>query len=539
MSLPDNVYGHAPAAQRPAPGPGIYRAQRPTLPDVPPVVETAPGPAWPLIAVPVGLLPIVLWFFGIDRQMWIDEYVTVYVTKLSWAQFGKLIRNQDLVHGTYYVFMRLWTGMAGTSPAGLRLPSMLGMCLAAGGLTLLGRRLFSTRAGLLAGIVFALLPTVSRYGQEVRSYALVSAFAVLSTLVLTYAVQLLERRWWLLYTVVTIILIYLHVVAALMLLPHALLVLHSWRRERERALAWWPACAALIVGVAAPLLFFAKGQSGQVDWITAASSAVRRYPDELFGSDLITVAVLVLALAGAVRLVRCRAGNASVVLIWAVFPPVFCYLTFDVAHLFLAKYALFVLPAWAMLIGGLLSVPASAGPAVPDDGTPARHSGPASHPWLGRWAAVSLVVVAVVVAVAGYSAQRELRRSPLAGEPDFRAAAAVVDQGFRDGDGIVYVGTYRWAWIPFGYELHTAHPRDVFVGVPAADNGWFYPQQCGDPAKCLGTTARVWLVVSNYSGDDWTGLPAAQAKLLKAQYTATTRTRLENIRVVLLQRKRS
>jgi mannosyltransferase len=537
VSLPSNV-GQAPAAQRPAPSPGTYRAQRPTLPDLPPIVVTASGPAWPLLAALVGLLPMVLWFIGIDRQMWIDEYVTFYVTKLSWAEFGQLIRNQDLVHGAYYVFMRIWTEMAGTSLTGLRLPSMLGMCLAAGGLTLLGRRLFGTRAGLLAGIVFALLPTVSRYGQEARSYALVSGFAVLSTLVLTYAIQRLERRWWLLYTVVTIVLVYLHAVAALMLLPHALLVLHGWRRERERAMGWWLVCVTLVVGAAAPLLYFAKGQSAQVDWITADSAAVRRYPEELFGSNLVTVAVVVLALVGAIRLVRRRAGNMLVVLVWAVFPPVFCYLTFDVAHLFLAKYALFALPAWALLIGGVMSVPPPpVRPAVPDDGTPAWRAAPARRPWLTRPTAALLVAVATVVAVAGFSGQRELRRSPLAAEPDFRGAAAVVEQGFREGDGIVYVGTDRWARIPFVYELRTAHPRDVFVGVPMAENGRFYPQECTDPAQCLGTTSRVWLVVSNYSDDDFNGLPPDQATLLKAQYTATTTTTLENARVVLLQRK--
>jgi mannosyltransferase len=501
-------------------------------------VATAPGPAWPLLALVTALVPVLLSFIGINRQMWIDEHVTYYVTELTWSQFWNLIGNQDLVHGAYYVLMRLWTDIAGTSLVALRLPSIIGMAITAGGLTLLGRRLFSTRVGLLAGLVFGVLPTVSRYGQEVRSYALVSALVVLATLALTYAITLPDGPRWTLYTVSMIAVTYLHVVAALILLPHFLLVLHALRREREKAIAWWFLSAAAIGVAALPLLYYARGQSAQVDWITADADAVRRYPVELFGSDLVTAAVVLLGLVGAVQLARQRAGNMVAVLVWAVVPPAFSYLTFDLVHLFLAKYALFVLPAWALLVGGVLGVPKPSPPAAaPENAQP--WAAPTRKRWLGRTAAVFLVLVPLAVAAVGYPAHQDLRRDPVATEPDFRAAAAVVDDGFQDGDGIVYAGTYRWARLPFRYELQRATPKDVFVEVTPDDNGWFYPQECKDPAACLGETARLWLVVTNYSGDDWTGVPEAQAKLLQRDFEVSTTTPLDNARVVLLVRKRS
>ncbi len=529
------TYGSA----SPPPQARTYKAERPVLPDLPPAVATAPGPAWPLLALATALVPVLLSVVGINRQMWIDEHVTYYVTQLTWSQFWQLIGNQDLVHGAYYVLMRLWTDIAGTSLVALRLPSIIGMAVAAGGLTLLGRRLFSTRAGLLAGLVFGVLPTVSRYGQEVRSYALVSALVVLATLALTYAITLPDGPRWTLYTVLMICLAYLHIVAALILLPHFLLVLHALRREREKAIAWWFLSAAVVGAAVLPLLYLARGQSAQVDWITADAAAVRRYPVELFGSDLVTAAVVGLGLIGAVQLARRRAGNMIAVLTWAVVPPLGSYLTFDLVHLFLAKYALFVLPAWALLVGGVLGVPKTPAPApaVPEPAQP--WAAPTRKRWLGPAAAVFLVLVPLGVAAAGYPAHRDLRGDPVATEPDFRAAAAVVDSGFQNGDGIVYAGTYRWARLPFRYELRRAKPADVFTEVPPEDNGWFYPQECKDPAACLGDTPRVWLVVTNYSGDDWTGLPEAQAKLLQRDYTVSKTTPLTDARVVLLVRKRS
>ena len=536
-----NVYGSARVAAPPGPPSArTYRAQRPTMPDVPPPVVTAPGPSAARLAFLVGLLPVVLSFVGINRQMWIDEHVTYYITQLTWPQFWKLIGNQDLVHATYYIVMRLWTDVTGSSLIAMRLPSILGMGITAGVLTLVGRRLFSTRVGLLAGLVFGVLPTVTRYGQEIRSYAIVSALVLLATLALTYAIERADGLRWTLYTIAMVLLVYMHVVGALMLLPHAILVLHAWRRERDRAMGWWVACAAGVVVAASPLLYLARRQSGQVDWITADAAAVRRYPSELFGSDPVVAALVVLALVGAVQLARNRAGNMIAVLVWAVFPPIFCYVTFDVVHLFLAKYALFVLPAWALLVGGVLGVPKRQPEPVPDtkSGIPPWAAPAPRQPWLGRVAVPFLVLIPLLIAAVGVTAHRDLRRSPLAGEPDFRGAAAVVDRGFQPGDAVVYVGTYRFARLPFVYELKSARPKDVFATVPAADNGWFHPQDCQDPAGCLKDVDRVWLVVTNFSGDDWTGLWGSQKQALEGSYRKADTVQLDNARVVLLERKK-
>jgi mannosyltransferase len=484
------------------------------------VTDTAPGgPPWPALALPVALVTILVTYVGVGRQMWLDEYVTVYVTKLSWDDFTRLLGNQDLVHGLYYLTMRMWTAVFGTSLLALRLPSVIGMAVAAGAVTVLGRRLHSTAVGLAAGLVFAALPAVSRFGQEARSYGWVVALAVLSTLALTFAVDRPTKLRWLVYVLLTVTLTYLHFAAAMVMLPHGLMAWYAWRRREVGQVGWWVGMASIVSVVAAPLLYLASRQSGQVSWVRSDWAAVQRYPVELFGSEVVFWAVALIGVVGATRLAQTRPDVALPLLAWALVPPLLSYATADFTHLFLAKYALFTLPAWA-----LLAASAFASPTADADRA-------FSMPQLA-----GVLAGVLVLSLAGLGGQREMRRSPLTGEPDFRTAAGVVDAQAQPGDGIAYVGTYRRARLPFAFELRRAKPVDVFAEVPSAQLGWFTPRQCTDPGRCLGNTRRVWLVVSNYSGDDYLGLPAKQADLLRREYHVTNTSKFEHVRVLLLAR---
>jgi mannosyltransferase len=70
------------------------------------------------------------------------------------------------------------------------------MAVASSGVSAIGRRLVSVRAGLAGGLLFAVLPEVSWYAQDARSYAIVTALAVAASYLL---VRVLESgastRW--------------------------------------------------------------------------------------------------------------------------------------------------------------------------------------------------------------------------------------------------------------------------------------------------------------------------------------------------------
>src|SRR6266536_5074305 len=128
--------------------------------------------------------------------------VRATISTESYGNFGlgalfRLLGNIDAVHGVYYMMMWADVRLAGTGETATRLPSALAMAAAAAGPAAIGRRLVSPRAGLFAGLVFAALPQISWYGQDVRPYALVTALGTLASYLL---VRVLggagpRRRW--------------------------------------------------------------------------------------------------------------------------------------------------------------------------------------------------------------------------------------------------------------------------------------------------------------------------------------------------------
>jgi mannosyltransferase len=80
-----------------------------------------------------------------------------------------MLGRVDAVLGPYYLFMFGWIRVFGDSELSLRMPSILGVALAAGLTAQLGRRLFDARTGLLAGLLLAGLPAMSRYASRGRA----------------------------------------------------------------------------------------------------------------------------------------------------------------------------------------------------------------------------------------------------------------------------------------------------------------------------------------------------------------------------------
>jgi mannosyltransferase len=276
------------------------------------------------------------------------------------------------------------------------------------------------------------------------------------------------------------------------------------------------------VGVlAAPVLYLASHQSEQLSWITADREAVLAYPDELFQSHTIAWTMMLVSLFGAVAIGNTHRHLLAPLLAWAFVPPLFCYLTYPLVHLFLAKYALFTMPAWALLCAAAVVVPLAHPPRP-----------------LVVYRAVAMPAAVVLALALGWVDQRLARAGTAPGEPDFRGAAAIVDAQSRPGDGIAYAGILRRGRLPFSHELRRPAPRDVFLVTPAAKTGWYAAVECDNPARCLGDTQRLWLVASNGSvPDPFAGMPTARAAYLRQHFTVVETDKLRRVQVLLLVRR--
>ncbi|SCE90803.1 Dolichyl-phosphate-mannose-protein mannosyltransferase [Micromonospora matsumotoense] len=180
----------------------------------------------PLVWAAPTLVTLAAGCYGISQaQPWRDELATWSAATRPVGDLFRLTRTIDASTGPYYLLLHAWTGLFGDSVVALRLPSVLAMAGAAGLTAVLGRRLFGAPAGLLAGLLFAVLPGTSRYAQEARPYALVTLFAVLATVLLVRALDRPGRLRGSFYAAAVAGLGLAHLLALSLLAAHAVVVL--------------------------------------------------------------------------------------------------------------------------------------------------------------------------------------------------------------------------------------------------------------------------------------------------------------------------
>ncbi len=114
------------------------------------------------------------------QPLWGDEGWSLYFAGQNVPQLLALTAS-DIHPPLYYLLLKLWLSIAGTSAETARFLSVaIGTLLIPTGYAL-GRRLFGERAGLMATSVITVMPMAVYYAQEVRMYGLITLLGVVST----------------------------------------------------------------------------------------------------------------------------------------------------------------------------------------------------------------------------------------------------------------------------------------------------------------------------------------------------------------------
>jgi mannosyltransferase len=196
-----------------------------------------------------------------DAPLWFDETLTATVVRMPWGEmvYSTIVDNNLPL---YFLLLKAWTVLAGTSPWALRLPSavfswaMVPLC-AGIAWTFEGKT-----AARWAAWFAALSPYLLQHGQECRVYALLGVLAALNTLLLARFITGRTIRLGFAFLLLNIALLATHYYAVF-LIGAELLVLAIVCGQRWRA--WVPAMAAsclLSLLLLWPAWFIADGHVG-------------------------------------------------------------------------------------------------------------------------------------------------------------------------------------------------------------------------------------------------------------------------------------
>jgi mannosyltransferase len=127
----------------------------------------------------IGAAALAARLYGLgEKPFWLDEVATLH---RATGTFHDMVTSALHANHSPAYFVLAWlTAKIGTSQAMLRLPSAVFGALTAAITCGIGRSLAGARAGAAAGLLLALSPFAVQFGQEARSYTLVSCLIMLA-----------------------------------------------------------------------------------------------------------------------------------------------------------------------------------------------------------------------------------------------------------------------------------------------------------------------------------------------------------------------
>ncbi|HEX6857169.1 MAG TPA: glycosyltransferase family 39 protein [Streptosporangiaceae bacterium] len=458
------------------------------------VAARRPPSARRWLAAGPPLLTLLLGLWGITgSSYWRDEAATLAATGRPFGRMIAMLGHVDAVHGAYYVLMWPVVRLGGTGELTTRLPSALAMAAATAGVVAIGQRLAGWAAGLVAGLVFAVLPEVSWFAQDARSYAIVTALAVAASYLLLRVLDSGGQRRWLLAYAAGLVVLGLFNIFSLLLVPaHAVTVALTARRRRSEPrwaarpggrstlLARWAAAAGTATVLVSPLFVAGWTQRQQISWIRPAGLSGALTVRLLIGPEPLTITTLLItacavagAAAGPGRLRACWPPRLlCLALPWALLPAPVLVAVSLVHPVWLFRYVVFCIPAVALLIGATVAS-------------------------LGRPAGAAALAVIVLLGL-----PMQVRSRQELGHGDgIRGVDRVLAAHEQPGDG-VYWAQDGLRTLAAAYPYGLARLRDVALGQTAAARERLYGTNVTGVLlrRRLRVARRLWVVQIHKDG---------------------------------------
>jgi 4-amino-4-deoxy-L-arabinose transferase-like glycosyltransferase len=445
-------------------------------------------------------------FLG-SMSLCLDEMWSIGTSRMPWASVLWVVFHQDSNASLYYALLHAWMRL-GNSEATVRLLSVLLGLATIPPLYMLGKRLVNAQVGLMASLLIAVNGFHIRFSQEARAYSLVVLLITLSSLFFVKSVEQPTARNWCAYVLTSVLAVYVHAFAGLVLASHWVSLLFLPKRERRwrRVVTSFATIGVLVIPLGillfarmrepmAPLAWVPKPTwrdiaglfwllAGNISSVTSPSSPRPTFREALPGAPLLIsyfVACFVM-LVCSVKVWRsgrsCAAWRSGVPFAWLLVPIAVAVAVSIVKPIFVSKYLLVCLPGLALLVAiGLDSMP--------------------------RWTAATAVVGIVILSLYALPTYYQFRSR----NHEWRMATDCLLTQARPGDSIIFFvapGRLLFDYYRERYNgwINTAG-QDIEVTYPAFGDENHDPNVLAymppPPANLFTSGAlhnhRIWLVL--------------------------------------------
>ncbi len=368
-----------------------------------------------LIAAGAAVLLAVLAAFRIGaKQLWVDEGVAVGLTQVPLRRFLFVITHWEVNQAPFYVLFAGWH-VLGESPATMRALAASFAIATVPVLYLLGRRLYGSRAGAIACLLFAVHAMVVQWSQQIRGYTMAVFLVTLATYLLVRLIDRPSTAGGLLYAAVAALAVATHFFSALVILAHLLSVLVLKKRPGRVLLYTGVTVGVLLVPFA---LFVVTANGDPLRWVPDSNpSSTLRLLARLSGGSFtlvlasVTVAVGLVAIVAAWRRAPRSTESWRLVLpIFWVAVPVSATLAYSLVAepIAVARFLIVVVPGIVLLVAfGVVSLP---------------------RRWLRVVALVALVASSLYTTSGWYRADSR---------EDWKAATSSVLRDLQPGDAVI------------------------------------------------------------------------------------------------------
>lgn len=494
------------------------RTRRGSLDAVVSVIDGRQG-SWPsraLFACTVVLSLIFTVIFlseRLDASFWRDETATASAASRPIGMLLHLVSHQDGGMVGYYVLMKGWASLAGTSEPALRAPSVVGAVVAVVGAAALSARIGGFLAGTIAAIVMVRSQAVLLYGWEARPYALATGMTTIAALIAREGSgrsAISPRVRAIAWTIVAAATISLNLYVALALAPQ---LLWFWRGRPIRRGFWrmvtiglLPLAMTVLVAVLAlrATVLVSWIKTPTLFWIKADALAIVPRADLALLAFAAVATLAAWSFSGRLAVHRSELVDGMVLVLWAGLP--------------LATLACVSL-AWRPLLDGRYCTPSDAAAAVLVGicvSAPMRLLATRQRPLLASLVSVGLAagLLGGIAAVA-----HEADDTPHSKSENLRAAAVFLKRRSLPSERVIFAPTWAEAGLSW-YLAGTgtiARPTDLAANVHAsrvrAGSLWAPTVSLATAEKRLASLSRVW--VAGYPGPvAWKPVPDVGTPLL-------------------------